>query len=73
MLTRYLEDHDIGVVIHKWMPSEAIAAAIDAAGAQLVVLESGDPGIVADDALAVDGLQQVLEHNLDAIVEALSH
>ncbi len=72
MLTQHLEDRDIHVVVHKWMPSEAIQAAIAAAGARLVVLESGDPGLVADDALARDGLQQILRNNLDALTMALS-
>jgi ABC-type Zn uptake system ZnuABC Zn-binding protein ZnuA len=71
-LTAYLRDRDIGVVIHKWLPSEAIQAAIAAAGASLVVLQSGDSGIVADDALAADGLQQILENNLEAVYTALS-
>lgn len=70
-LTRHLEDRGIRVVIHKWMPSEAIQSAIAAAGAELVVLESGDPGIVVGDALAPDGLEQILEGNLAALTSAL--
>jgi ABC-type Zn uptake system ZnuABC Zn-binding protein ZnuA len=70
-LTRHLEDRGIRVVIHKWMPSDGIQAAIAAAGAKLVVLESGDPGIVAGDALAPDGLQQILEGNLESLAAAL--
>lgn len=72
MLMSHLEDHDIKAVIHKWMPSEAIQAAVRDAGAELVVLDAGDPGIVVDRALAVDGLQRILESNLQAIVAALS-
>jgi ABC-type Zn uptake system ZnuABC Zn-binding protein ZnuA len=72
-LTRHLEDHGIRVVIHKWMPSDAIQAAIAAAGAKLVVLQSGDPGIVDGDALASDGLEQILEDNLAALTSALEH
>jgi hypothetical protein len=53
------------------MPSDAIQAAIAAAGARLVVLQSGDPGIVADDALAPEGLQQILQGNLAALTSAL--
>ena len=71
-LTRHLTEHDIHVVIHKWQPSEAIQAAIAAADAKLVVLQSGDPGIVVDDALALDGLQQILAGNLEAIYTALN-
>lgn len=71
-LTRHLTDRGVRVVIHKWQPSEAIQAAIAAAGAELVVLQSGDPGIVDGDALAVDGLQRILADNLDAIFSALA-
>lgn len=70
--TRHLAERDIRVVIHKWQPSEAIQAAAAAAGARIVVLQSGDPGIVADDVLARDGLQRILAANLDAILEALA-
>ena len=69
--TRHLAANDIRVVIHKWQPSEAIQAAATAAGARIVVLQSGDPGIVADDALARDGLQQILTGNLEAVHQAL--
>jgi ABC-type Zn uptake system ZnuABC Zn-binding protein ZnuA len=69
-LTKHLRDHSIKVVIHKWQPSEAIAKAVNDAGAELVVLEAGDPGIVVERALAVDGLQQILRKNLEAIVAA---
>jgi len=72
MLARHLEEHDIGVVIHRWMPSEAIQAAVHAGGAELVVLETGDPGVVTDRRLASDGLQQILERNLEALSAALS-
>jgi len=69
--TRHLEENGIRVVIHKWQPSEAIQAAAAEAGAEIVVLQSGDPGIVVDDALARDGLQQILAADLDAIYTAL--
>jgi ABC-type Zn uptake system ZnuABC Zn-binding protein ZnuA len=72
-LTRHLEERNIRVVIHKWQPSDAIQAAIDAAGARLVVLKSGDSGIVIDNTLATDGLQQILAGNLEALYTALSH
>ena len=39
-LTKSLQDQDIKVVIHKWEPAAAITAAISAAGAQLVVLDT---------------------------------
>jgi ABC-type Zn uptake system ZnuABC Zn-binding protein ZnuA len=72
MLTRHLRDNDIRVVIHKWEPSAAIQAAIHDAGAQFVILQSGDPGLTVDDALAPDGLQRILQANLEAIASALS-
>jgi ABC-type Zn uptake system ZnuABC Zn-binding protein ZnuA len=70
-LTEHLLEQDIGVVIHKWLPSEEIQAAIGAAGAELVVLESGDAGVVVDRRLAADGLQQILKRNLEALYSAL--
>ncbi len=71
-LTKHLRDNDIKVVLHKWLPSEAIQNAVKTAGAKLVVLDAGDPGIVVDRQLARDGLQQVLRKNLEAIHAALS-
>ena len=71
MLTNHLTQRDIRVVLHKWTPSEAIQNAIGNAGARLVVLDSGDPGMVEDRRLVVDGLQQILRNNLDAISFAL--
>jgi hypothetical protein len=70
MLTQHLRDNAIEIVLHKWQPSDAIQAAVRAAGAELVVLDTGDPGLVVDRALAPDGLQQILRMNLDAIVAA---
>lgn len=71
-LTKHLHDNGIKVVIHKWQPSEPIQNAVKAGGAKLVVLETGDPGIVVDRQLARDGLQQILRKNLEAIHSALS-
>lgn len=71
-LTSHLDGRDINVVLHEWMPSDAIQAAVREAGATVVVLDSGDPGIVAGDSLAADGLQQILESNLDAVSAALA-
>lgn len=70
-LTRHLRDNRIRVVLHRWMPSEAIQQAVRTGGARLVVLEAGDPGLLADGVLAPDGLQRILRDNLDAIVSAL--
>jgi ABC-type Zn uptake system ZnuABC Zn-binding protein ZnuA len=71
-LTKHLKDNDIKVVIHKWQPNDAIQSAVKAGGAKLVVLETGDPGIVVDKQLARDGLQQILRKNLEAVHAALS-
>jgi ABC-type Zn uptake system ZnuABC Zn-binding protein ZnuA len=70
-LTKHLRDHRIRVVLHKWLPSDAIQNAVKAAGATIVVLETGDPGVTADDVLAGDGLQQILRKDLEAIQAAL--
>jgi ABC-type Zn uptake system ZnuABC Zn-binding protein ZnuA len=70
-LTKHLRDNHIKVVLHKWMPSDAIQNAVRTAGARLVVLDAGDPGIVVGNALAADGLQQLLRKNLEAIYVAL--
>lgn len=69
-LTKHLRDSGIAVVIHEWEPSEAIKNAIAAAGARLAVLDTGDPGVVVDRALAPDGLQQILRKNFEAIIAA---
>jgi ABC-type Zn uptake system ZnuABC Zn-binding protein ZnuA len=66
-LTTHLREHGIKVVIHKWQPSEPIREAVAAAGAELVVLDAGDPGVVVDRALAADGLQQILAKNLEKL------
>ena len=71
-LTKHLKDNGIKVVLHKWQPSDAIQNAVKAGGAKLVVLETGDPGIVVDRQLARDGLQQILRKNLEAVYAALS-
>ena len=70
-LTKHLRDHHIRVVLHKWLPSEAIQNAVKAAGATLVVLDTGDPGLVVEQSLAADGLQQILRKNLEATWSAL--
>ena len=72
MLTSRLMQRHIQVVIHRWMPSDAIQKAVTDAGARLVVLESGDPGMTEDRGLVADGLQQILRKNLEAIYSALS-
>lgn len=71
-LTRHLREQDIKVVLHRWQPSEAIQQAVRAGGARLVVLDPADPGLVKDRQLAVDGLQQILRGNLEALRQALA-
>lgn len=71
-LTDRLTTRGIRVVLHRWLPSDAIQEAVSAAGAELVVLDTADPGIVDGDSLAVDGLQQILRGNLEAIHRALN-
>jgi len=71
-LSTHLRQNGIKVVIHKWVPSEAIQLAISEAGAKLVVLDAGDPGMVEEDALLADGLQRILRNNLEAVYSALS-
>ena len=71
-LTERLSSRGIRVVIHRWLPNDAIQDAISSAGAELVVLDTADPGVVDGDTLAVDGLRQILESNLNAIHSALS-
>ncbi len=70
-LTHHLTDAGIKVVLHRWVPSEAIRKAISDAGARLVVLDAADGGVVADGRLVKDGLQQVLTKDLEAILAAL--
>jgi ABC-type Zn uptake system ZnuABC Zn-binding protein ZnuA len=71
-LTALLRSDDIGVVIHQWQPAAPIAAAIEAAGAQLLVLQSGDPGQPDDSgALPANGYQTLLRANLEALLQAL--
>jgi ABC-type Zn uptake system ZnuABC Zn-binding protein ZnuA len=71
-LTRHLRERGIKVVIHRWLPSEEIQNAVRAGGAELVVLDAGDPGIVEDHALAADGLQRILQSDLEAVVAAFA-
>jgi ABC-type Zn uptake system ZnuABC Zn-binding protein ZnuA len=71
-LTAHLRQNEIKAVIHKWLPSDAIQQAISDAGATLIVLDAGDPGMVEGDALLVDGLQRILQNNLAAISAVLN-
>jgi ABC-type Zn uptake system ZnuABC Zn-binding protein ZnuA len=71
-LTAHLTERGIKVVIHRWLPSGEIQNAVRAGGAALVVLDTGDPGLVEEDALAADGLQRILRSDLEAVVTAFT-
>ncbi|MGC4030060.1 MAG: zinc ABC transporter substrate-binding protein [Steroidobacteraceae bacterium] len=71
-LTKHLRERGIKVVLHRWQPSDAIQQAVRGGGAQLVVLDPADPGLVKDGKLAADGLQQILHGNLEALQKALA-
>lgn len=71
-LTAYLKEHDIHVVVHKWMPAEKIVAAIQSANAKLVVLDAADPGVAAQTgALPAAGYQALLRADMEALLDAL--
>jgi ABC-type Zn uptake system ZnuABC Zn-binding protein ZnuA len=71
-LTAHLRSREIKVVLHKWEPSEAIQGAVQAAGAEIVVLDTADPGITADRKLVADGYQKILRGNLEKTLQALA-
>lgn len=60
-LTRTLQDHGVEVVIHKWEPAAPIRAAVEAAGARLVVLD-----VLETSTDFAAGLQANLDLLLDA-------
>lgn len=68
--TGYLEDSAIRVVIHKWEPNAPIAEAIEAGGAELVVLDPIDLGVVEDGQIAADSYQRLLRRNLEMLYSA---
>ena len=65
--TRYLRQRDIRVVVHKWMPNDKIHSAITEAGARLLVLDAGNPGLWANAAV---GYEALVQSNLDALLSA---
>jgi ABC-type Zn uptake system ZnuABC Zn-binding protein ZnuA len=67
----YLRDNAIGVVIHKWEPDARIQAAIEQAGARLVVLDPIDAGIVEDDRLLESSYIDLLRADLESLYAAL--
>lgn len=71
-LSTHLKTHEIKVVLHKWEPSSAIQTAIKNAGAELVILATGDPGIVKNRRLLPSGYMQILRSNLVTLYEAMA-
>ncbi|CAH0175846.1 hypothetical protein SRABI70_01131 [Pseudomonas sp. Bi70] len=68
-LSHYLREREIKVVVHKWAPDAAIAEAIEAGGARLLILDAGNPGILADPGKPYDDL---LRTDLDAVLAAFA-
>ncbi len=68
-LTRHLRERGIRVVVHKWKPDEKIAKAIAQGGARLLVLDVGDPGILAD---ATQRYEALVTFNMDALLAAFA-
>ncbi len=68
-LSRYLRERDIQVVVHKWPPDAAITQAIEAGGARLLILDAGNPGVLADPGKPYDDL---LRADLDALLAAFT-
>ncbi|WP_231987677.1 metal ABC transporter substrate-binding protein [Pseudomonas thivervalensis] len=68
-LTRYLRERDIRVVVHKWAPDARIAQAIEDGGARLLILDTGNPGRLADTA---SGYEALLGSNLEDLLAAFA-
>lgn len=68
-LTRYLREREIRVVVHKWAPEARIAQAIEDGGARLLILDIGNPGLLANKANSYEAL---LSSNLDALLAAFA-
>ena len=68
----YLTASGPTVVVHKWEPSQPILDVITRAGGKLVILDSGDPGLVIDGHLDSDGHLRILRSNFDTLLVALS-
>ncbi|MDR6957954.1 ABC-type Zn uptake system ZnuABC Zn-binding protein ZnuA [Pseudomonas brassicacearum] len=66
-LIQYLRERDIRVVVHKWAPDARIAKAIQDGGARLLILDAGNPGMLAD---AANEYAALLSSNLDALLAA---
>ena len=68
----YVRDNGIGVVVHKWEPDERIAAAIEGAGARIVILDTLEGGIVEDGRLMPRSYLELIRSNLEALYQALA-
>lgn len=71
-LRKYLTERKVRVVLHKWEPSEPIRKAVQDAGAQLLVMRTGETGSVNNGALVPSSYQSGLESDLNLLVTALS-
>lgn len=69
-LTNRLKDNEIPVVIHKWMPSEAIKKAISAGGAKLVVLNTLDGVSLDGKPLSSETYLNVMKSNCEKLSAA---
>ncbi len=68
----YVRDNGIGVVVHKWEPDERIGAAIEGAGARIVILDTLEGGIVEDGRLMPRSYLELIRSNLEALYQALA-
>lgn len=66
-LTQYLREREIRVVVHKWAPDARIVKAIEDAGAHLLILDAGNPGMLADPA---NSYYALVAANLNALLAA---
>lgn len=65
--TTYLRERGVRVVAHKWMPNDSILSAAKDGGARLLVLDAGNPGLLADEHHEYVDL---VRFNLDALLSA---
>jgi ABC-type Zn uptake system ZnuABC Zn-binding protein ZnuA len=71
-LKSYLKANEIKVAIHKWDPAAPIKAAVEAAGARLVVLDTIETGVEKDGRLSETSYLQLMKANLESLYTALS-
>ena len=69
---KHLAAHDIRAVIHKWEPSPAIQAAVEDAGATLVILRTSETFAADGAAAREESFVADLEANLKALDSAFS-